>query len=257
MFFATNLLAYAAAALMILLLLGLAERQLGTRRTAVFYFAAQFAAVTLFLLLTQLARYADDGWLSRMVDARLMGPYAAVLAVSLASSGLLPTLWQRRLRTAVVSISLMLVLYVGHAETVVGFAGALAGLAAGWWIQGDKGTLHRHRSTGPRNPQPAGPHRGDFRRRTHPDRHGPDPHRAAGAAAGRRPEPAAHAEPAGTDTAAAPSTSRALRPAAPVSPGRWASHWPWCRWCCCSSAPTACGTAAGSPCGSRSPSSSP
>ena len=42
----------------------------------------------------------------------------------------------------------MLVLYVGHAETVVGFAGALAGLAAGWWIQGDKGTLHRHRSTG-------------------------------------------------------------------------------------------------------------
>lgn len=148
MFFATNLLAYAAAALMILLLLGLAERQLGTLRTAVFYFAAQFAAVTLFLLLTQLARYVDDGWLSRMVDARLMGPYAAVLAVSLASSGLLPTLWQRRLRTAVVSISLMLVLYVGHAETVVGFAGALAGLAAGWWIQGDKGTLHRHRSTG-------------------------------------------------------------------------------------------------------------
>ncbi|MDI3212928.1 DUF2156 domain-containing protein [Arthrobacter sp. AL12] len=148
MFFATNLLAYAAAALMILLLLGIAERLLGTRRTAVFYFAAQFAAVTLFLLVTQLARYPDDGWLSRMVDARLMGPYAAVLAVSLASSGLLPTLWQRRLRTAVVSVSLMLVLYVGHAETVVGFAGALAGLAAGWWIQGDKGTLHRHRSTG-------------------------------------------------------------------------------------------------------------
>ena len=148
MFFATNLLAYASAALMILLLLGLAERQLGTRRTAVFYFAAQFAAVTLFLLVTQLARYADDGWLGVMVDARLMGPYAAVLAVSLASSGLLPTLWQRRLRTAVVSVSLMLVLYVGHAETVVGFAGALAGLAAGWWIQGDKGTLHRHRSTG-------------------------------------------------------------------------------------------------------------
>ncbi|MET3946616.1 phosphatidylglycerol lysyltransferase [Arthrobacter sp. UYCu512] len=148
MFFATNLLAYAAAALMILLLLGLTERQLGSRRTAVFYFAAQFASVTLFLLLTQLARYADDGWLGRMVDARLMGPYAAVLAVALASSGLLPTLWQRRLRTAVVGVSLMLVLYVGHAETVVGLAGALSGLAAGWWIQGDKGTLQRHRSTG-------------------------------------------------------------------------------------------------------------
>ena len=37
---------------------------------------------------------------------------------------------------------------MGHAETVIGFLGALAGLAAGWWIQSDHGTLHRHRSTG-------------------------------------------------------------------------------------------------------------
>ncbi len=148
LFFATNLLAYVAAALMILLLLGLAERQLGARRTAAFFVAGQFAAVTLFLLTTQLARYAGDGWLGLMVNARLIGPYAAVLAVSLASSGLLPTLWQRRLRTAVLSASLLLVLYVGHPETVVGLAGALAGMAAGWWIQGDQGTLHRHRSTG-------------------------------------------------------------------------------------------------------------
>lgn len=148
LFFATNPLAYLAAALMMLSLLGLAERQLGTVRTAVFYFAGQFAAVTLFLLLTQLSRYAGDGWLGLMVDARLIGPYAAILAVTLAASGLLPTLWQRRLRTAVLSAALLLVLYVGHPETVVGLAGALTGLAAGWWIQGDKGTLHRHRSTG-------------------------------------------------------------------------------------------------------------
>ncbi|MGY3320452.1 bifunctional lysylphosphatidylglycerol flippase/synthetase MprF [Arthrobacter sp. TE12232] len=148
LFFATNLLAYLAASLMILLLLGLAERHLGTLRTAVFFFVGQFAAVTLFLLITQLARYLGDGWLGLMVSARLIGPYAAVLAVVLAASALLPTLWQRRLRTAVVSVSLLLVLYVGHAETVVGLCGALAGLAAGWWIQGDRGTLHRHRSTG-------------------------------------------------------------------------------------------------------------
>ncbi|SFU14068.1 bifunctional lysylphosphatidylglycerol flippase/synthetase MprF [Arthrobacter sp. ov118] len=148
MFFATNLLAYLAASLMILLLLGLAERHLGTLRTAVFYFAGQFAAVTLYLLATQTARYLGDGWLGLMVNARLIGPYAAVLAVALAAGGLLPTLWQRRLRTGVVSASLLLVLYVGHPETVVGLTGALAGLATGWWIQDDRGTLHRHRSTG-------------------------------------------------------------------------------------------------------------
>ncbi len=148
LFFATNLLAYVAASLMILLLLGLAERYLGTLRTAVFFFAGQYAAVTIFLLVTQLFRFAGDIWLGRMVDARLMGPYAAVLAVVLAASGLLPALWQRRLRIAVVSGALLLVLYSGHPGTVVGLAGALVGLTAGWWIQSDQSGLHRHRSTG-------------------------------------------------------------------------------------------------------------
>lgn len=147
LFFATNPLAYLAASVMVLGLLGAAERRLGSVRLAVFFFAGQFAAVSLFLLLTQLARFAGDNWLGGMVDARLMGPYAAILAVTLAAGALLPALWQRRLRTAVVAGSLLLVLYIGHPETVVGLAGALVGLMAGWWIQGDKGTLHRHRST--------------------------------------------------------------------------------------------------------------
>ncbi|KRE80042.1 bifunctional lysylphosphatidylglycerol flippase/synthetase MprF [Arthrobacter sp. Soil763] len=148
LFFATNPLAYLAASLMILGLVGLAERLLGPLRTAVFFFAGQFAAVTLFLLAAQLAQFAGDTWLGAMVEARLIGPYAAVLAVFLAASALLPALWQRRLRTAVLSASLLLVLYVGHPETVVGLAGAAAGLLAGWWLQGGSGTLHRHRSTG-------------------------------------------------------------------------------------------------------------
>ena len=86
---------------------------------------------------------------------------------------------------------------------------------------------------GPRDPQPAGPHRRDLRRRTHPDRHGPDPHRAAGPAARRRAEPAAHAEPAGAELRRHDRRHAAWRPAGPVSPGRWASRWPWSRWCCC------------------------
>jgi lysylphosphatidylglycerol synthetase-like protein (DUF2156 family)/membrane associated rhomboid family serine protease len=147
-FFATNPAAYLAAALMILLLLGLAERKLGPVRTAAFYFGGQFAAVTLFLLITQVALQAGDPWLGPMANTLLMGPYAPVLAASLAASGLFPALWQRRLRTAALSTSLLLVLYVGHPESVVGFLGALAGLAAGWWIQSEHGTLHRHRSTG-------------------------------------------------------------------------------------------------------------
>ncbi len=148
LFFATNPLAYLAAALMIVVLLGLAERRLGTRAAIALLLGGQFAAVTLFLLVTQIAGYVGDGWLDRMADDVLIGPYAPLLTAGLAGSARLPVLWQRRLRTAVLSVSLLLVLYVGHAETVIGLLGALLGLVAGWWIQGDQGQLHRHRSTG-------------------------------------------------------------------------------------------------------------
>ncbi|TLM85132.1 bifunctional lysylphosphatidylglycerol flippase/synthetase MprF [Pseudarthrobacter sp. NamE5] len=148
MFFATNPLAYLTASLMIVLLLGLAERKLGTRAAAALLLGGQFAAVTLFLLVTQLAVYLGDGWLDRMTDDVLIGPYAPLLTAGLAGSARLSVLWQRRLRTAVLSVSLLLVLYVGHAETVIGLLGAMLGLVAGWWIQGDQGQLHRHRSTG-------------------------------------------------------------------------------------------------------------
>jgi phosphatidylglycerol lysyltransferase len=148
LFFATNPVAYLVASLMIVLLLGLAERHLGPLRTAVFFASGQFAAVTVFLLLTQVARYAGDGWLGLMAEDRMIGPHAAVLAVSMAASGRLPVLWRRRLRTAVLSVSLLLVLYVGHAETVIGLVGAVLGLTASWWQQGEHAQLHAPRFTG-------------------------------------------------------------------------------------------------------------
>jgi lysylphosphatidylglycerol synthetase-like protein (DUF2156 family) len=148
LFFATNPLAYLAAALMILVLVGIAEKRLGAPAAAMLFFGGQFASVTVFLLLTQLARYTGDGWLGLMADNSLIGPYAAVLTVSMAASARLPVLWQRRLRTTLLSISLLLVLYVGHAETVIGFLGAVLGLAAGWWMRGEHAQLHRPRSTG-------------------------------------------------------------------------------------------------------------
>lgn len=148
LFFATNPLAYAAASLMLLFLLGPAERKLGTPATAALFFGGQFAAVTLFLLVTQVAERAGGSWLGAMAGGVLIGPYAPVLMAGLAASARLPVLWQRRIRTAVLAGSLLLVLYVGHAETVVGLIGALLGLGAGWWIQSGDGQPRRHHSTG-------------------------------------------------------------------------------------------------------------
>ncbi|MFK0001267.1 bifunctional lysylphosphatidylglycerol flippase/synthetase MprF [Paenarthrobacter sp. NPDC090522] len=148
LFFTTNVPAFVVVVLMILFLLGLAERHFGFLKTSLVLIACQFACVTAFFLVTQIARYADDGWISRMVDTRLIGPYGALLATALAASAKLPTLWQRRFRTVALSITLLLVLFVGHPETLMGLLGALIGLAAAWWMQSNQGHLHLHRSTG-------------------------------------------------------------------------------------------------------------
>ena len=164
---------------MILLLLGLAERQLGTRRTAVFYFAAPVRGRDAVpaahpagpLCRRRLAQ--PDG--RRAADGPVRGGPRRLAGVQRAAAHAVATAAAHRRRLHLP----LLVLYVGHAETVVGFAGALAGLAAGWWIQGDQGHPAPPPLHGPRDPQPAGAYRGDLRRRTDPDRRpsGPPPGR--------------------------------------------------------------------------------
>ena len=203
-------------------------------RTAVFYFAGQFAAVTLFLLLTQLARYAGDGWLGLMVDARLIGPYAGgprrhagVPAGSCrrcGSGGCGPPV------VSVVAAAGAVRRARGDRRRARRCAGGAGGGLVDPGRQGHAAPPPLHR---PRNPQPAGPDRGDLRRRPHPDGRGQEPHRAAGPAAGRRPESAAHAEPAGAELRR--HRRRHLPGGRPAGfrRARWASRWRWSRWCCC------------------------
>ncbi|BAS17363.1 hypothetical protein AHiyo8_56660 [Arthrobacter sp. Hiyo8] len=145
MFFAANPLDYTMSSLLFVVLLGSAERKLGWFRTAAGFFGGQFATVTAFLLVVQLAAYADDGWLGRMMDARTSGPLPATLFVSMAASGLLPTLWRRRLRATAVSLALLLVLYVGDPSAVMALAGAVLGLGRAC---GSSSTTGFNRATG-------------------------------------------------------------------------------------------------------------
>ena len=145
--FAANPADYVLSALLLLVLLGSSERKLGWFRTAVGLLGGQFATVTAFLLVVQIAAYGDDGWLGRMMDAKTSGPLPAILFVSMAASGLLPTLWRRRLRATVVSLAVLLVLYVGDPSAVMALAGALLGLGSGLWLQFGQGIKPSHRAT--------------------------------------------------------------------------------------------------------------
>lgn len=135
-FFVTNPLAYVAATVVVGVLVPVAETAYGSLKAAVLFFVGDFASVTVFFVLTQLARFGGDGWLGSMVEDPVLGPYPAALFTAMVAGPSLGVLWRRRLRTAVIGIAAMLTLYVGHSETVLGLIGALLGLVASWWSSG-------------------------------------------------------------------------------------------------------------------------
>ncbi|WP_433874265.1 phosphatidylglycerol lysyltransferase domain-containing protein [Sinomonas atrocyanea] len=137
-FFVTNPLAYLAATVVVAVLVPVAEIAYGSIRAAVLFFVGDFASVTVFFIVTQMARLGGDGWLGSMVEDPVLGPYPAALFTAMVASPTLGVLWRRRLRAGVLGIAGMLTLYVGHSETVLGLIGALLGLAASWW------TVRRH-----------------------------------------------------------------------------------------------------------------
>ncbi|MEA5456109.1 DUF2156 domain-containing protein [Sinomonas sp. JGH33] len=141
-FFASNPLAYLAGTVVTAGLVPLAERAFGPWRTLALFFGGQLASLVAFFTLVQLARWLGDDWIGSMVDVPILGPYPAALACGLAASGSLGALLRRRVRALVLTTAGMLVLYVGHSETVLGFIGALVGLVASWWTAGPAQERH-------------------------------------------------------------------------------------------------------------------
>ncbi|MCY0905351.1 bifunctional lysylphosphatidylglycerol flippase/synthetase MprF [Arthrobacter sp. H14-L1] len=146
-FFATNPAAYLLSTAMIAGFVGLLELRIGSLRAAVVFLYGNIAAIAAFTLATQLARYWGDSWLGTMSEAVLLGPYPAAVACAVAAAGTLGPLWRRRLRVGVFAAALMLVLYIGHAESVLVLAGALSGFTVACWRRSASINVRFHRST--------------------------------------------------------------------------------------------------------------
>jgi phosphatidylglycerol lysyltransferase len=127
-FFTGNLASYVLATGMILGCVGLAEITMGTGRTALAFLGGHLGALGLYFTVVQAGSGLGSDWLASMRSAAIMGPYAGALAAVMAASPLLSALWRRRLRSVTVAVTLMLLLYVGHPQTLNSFLGLLCGV---------------------------------------------------------------------------------------------------------------------------------
>ncbi|WP_104092410.1 rhomboid family intramembrane serine protease [Arthrobacter sp. GMC3] len=130
-FLSANPGALLAAVVVLAGVLGLAETTMGTRRTAVVFFATQVVAVVLFALTVEIGVAVHLEWLAGMSQASLLGPFAAAVGTLMAASRLISMMWRRRVRALTIAAALMLSLYVGHAQNLVILLGAVVGLVMG------------------------------------------------------------------------------------------------------------------------------
>lgn len=128
-------------------LLGNLEYHIGSWRAVVVCAVGQIAALVLFAILSQATKQSGGGWLGRMVDVRLDGPWPMLACAGLAGTAFLGALWRRRFRVAILSVTIMLVAYVGHVGTVLLLCGAMVGLLFAWWLRNESAPSPFHRSS--------------------------------------------------------------------------------------------------------------
>lgn len=131
LFWCSGILAYLVTTALLLIIGPAAERRLGTARTALVLVVGQIGGTLLGTGLVRLGIAAGEGWTQLLKDQITVGPTVGITAVAAALSFRLTALWRRRLQLVVVLVPLVLVLYIGHLQSVQRLAGVLVGLATG------------------------------------------------------------------------------------------------------------------------------
>jgi phosphatidylglycerol lysyltransferase len=153
---------YLLSTAMVLALLPVAERRIGSLRTAGLALVVQVGGSLIGLgVVALLDRVADGRWADQLAASVAVGPGTAVVGCVLAVSAGLPALWRRRLRLVLVIALVMLALYSGLIGDLLRLAAGLLGLVLGVPLFGRRRSLRSRASA--RHPRTARPTRAETR----------------------------------------------------------------------------------------------
>ncbi|WP_441245886.1 phosphatidylglycerol lysyltransferase domain-containing protein [Kitasatospora sp. McL0602] len=121
-----------------------AEQRLGSPLSALVLLLGQMFGSVLGTYLVRLGIAADLGWTQAIQDQAAVGPTVGVFALAAALSYRLTVLWRRRLRLLVVLVPLVMMLYIGHLQSVQRVAAVAVGFALGALLQRRLPKVARH-----------------------------------------------------------------------------------------------------------------
>lgn len=116
---------------LVLVLLAVAERRLGSVRTLVAFLLTGAVGTTAGALLQSAGSAAGEWWASDTVGDHTFDPLIGAVGALIAATAAMGALWRRRLRVSVFSVVLMFVLYAGDSADVYRMIAGLSGLAVG------------------------------------------------------------------------------------------------------------------------------
>lgn len=138
---------YVLATVVILGCVGLAEVTMGRGRTAVAFVGGHLGALLLYFVVAWTGAAVGSEWLATLRHPAPLGPYAASLAAVMAASPRISALWRRRIRSVSVSVTMMLLLYIGHPQNLSSLLGVVCGLGIGAAMSGRPSGGHFVQST--------------------------------------------------------------------------------------------------------------
>ncbi|MCM6761748.1 DUF2156 domain-containing protein [Rathayibacter sp. ZW T2_19] len=136
-------------AVLVLLVLVIAERRLGPLRTALSFVVTGAIGATAGSILQVAGAAVGEWWASDTVGDLTFDPLIGAVGALMASTAVTGALWRRRLRVTSFAVVLMFVLYAGDSADVYRLLSGLAGLALGAVLSGGLRGLR------PRRPAPS------------------------------------------------------------------------------------------------------
>ncbi|MFD4422396.1 rhomboid family intramembrane serine protease [Agromyces sp. NPDC058484] len=129
------------------LLLGVAERRMGTLRTIAAFLVTGVAGVALGTLLQWIGSLAGEWWAAGTAADLTLDPLTGIVGALITATAFMGALWRRRIRIVTLAFILVFVLYDGDSSNAYRLIAAIAGTFLGAILTGDASTLRAHRSS--------------------------------------------------------------------------------------------------------------
>jgi phosphatidylglycerol lysyltransferase len=133
--------------LCVVVLVGLAERTMGTLRSALAFVVTAVLGAAVGITAQAIGNAAGELWSLRVSSFMSLDPMTAITGVAMTATAFAGRLWRRRVRVLLLSTTVVYLLYGGQPSDLYRLCGALAGLGLGYALRPTDGSPFWPRSS--------------------------------------------------------------------------------------------------------------